>query len=66
VSLYKLRHWFAHGAIIPEMKEPSARVQTLDDGFAAAKEVLRAACSDDGLLEAAPKGARSVERYLED
>ena len=64
-SLYKLRHWFAHGATIPEMKDPAVRIETLDKGIALVKEILVRAYADTDLFEAAAQGAPAVKGYLD-
>jgi hypothetical protein len=64
-SLYKVRHWFAHGAPILEMKDPTTRVETIGEGLSAVKEVLLAAYADDNPFAAAAKGAASVRKYLD-
>jgi hypothetical protein len=65
-SLYKVRHWFAHGAPIPEMKDPIARIQTIGKGLAAVKEILIAAYADDELFEAAKQSGSSVTKFLDE
>jgi hypothetical protein len=62
--LYKHRHWFAHGATIPEMKEPEVRWRTLDEGLAVVKDILRTAYADEELRKAAASGVKAVKRYL--
>jgi hypothetical protein len=65
-SLYKLRHWFAHGATIPEMRESDVRDRVLDDGLATVKEILRAAYADDDLAKAADSGIKAVRACLDE
>jgi hypothetical protein len=64
-ALYRLRNWFAHGADIPDMRDPRVRVSTLDEGLEAVKEILRAAMADLELLAAAEKGTSFVSDYLD-
>jgi hypothetical protein len=63
-SLYKHRHWFAHGIEISEMSRPEKRMETLDAGLREVKEVLRNALLDDAYFELAGEHARAVRRYL--
>ena len=64
-QLYRLRHWFAHGAAIPEMRDPTVRDQTLDKGLALTKEILRTALADEDLFNAATSGTRTLGRLLD-
>jgi hypothetical protein len=64
-SLYKLRHWFAHGATIPEMREADVRLRVLDDGLTVIKEILRAAYADQALVKAGESGVKAVRAYLD-
>jgi hypothetical protein len=63
-ALYLLRHWFAHGAKVPEMKDPEVRFRTLDQGLQAVKDALRAAFADPELLAAARSGVKAVKAHL--
>jgi hypothetical protein len=63
--LYLLRHWFAHGLEIAEMRDPEVRDRTLEEGLAVVKEVVRNALMDDAFFEAATVGLRAARAYLD-
>lgn len=64
-SLYRLRQWFAHGADIPEMREPGVRITVVEDGLSLVKEIILAAVKDSELFDAASSGVKAVKNYLE-
>lgn len=64
-SFYRLRHWFAHGATIPEMRDAEVRLRLLDEGLAVVKEILLRAYSDHDLLKASESGVKAVRTYLD-
>lgn len=64
-AFYRLRQWFAHGADIPDMRDPVLRMRTVEDGLSLVKEIVLAALKDPELFAAASSGAKAVKNYLE-
>jgi len=62
--LYRVRHWFVHGADIPEMRDEQARLNVIQDGLRLVKEIILSALQDKNLFDAGKAGPRAVMAYL--
>lgn len=63
--LYRVRHWFAHGADIPEMRDQQVRIAVIEDGLRVVKQIILSALQDTRLFDAGRAGPRAVKAYLE-
>lgn len=64
-QLYLLRHWFAHGLLIPKMKDKDVHARTMAQAIDVVKEILRNALADDEFFAASGRGVKEARSYLE-
>lgn len=62
--LYLVRHWFAHGADVPEMRDEQARMDAIQDGLRLVKEIILSALQDETLFDAGKAGPKAIRAYL--
>jgi hypothetical protein len=62
--LYRVRHWFAHGADIPEMRDEQVRMDVTQDGLRLVKEIILSALQDKNLFDAGKAGPKAVKAHL--